>query len=745
MNLETSLAVVDSAPAPAALSATAAALIPLQHHEKFYSLKQEERDRISILLRMIDEIGTASEGVVAACRRLSLENPARGFSWGTLKNSYYAYLNAGRDWRVLVRRYSNKSDLPAEFIEEVRRRIEANKRGARQAINSLRSDWQRGVSIPGYGTWREWYLTEFPDLDVPERYPFGVYPKGWSQSQLYTLQSSKAERMLARRGFAAAKKYLPHVIRDRSELRRMELITIDDFETDIIVRARHPETGRPEMCTCTGLLAMDVATGRKLAVGLKPRFKSDDGVRMAITRTDVQQLLYSVFTEHGLPAGYGVTILCENASAAITPDFELALETLLGVQVARTGLLAEKTLRNGFVERGGKPWEKGWIESTFNLVHHMAGALPGQKGASYQLKPGDLEAKVLFAEKLLSIEGLTPEQSAELRVPFLPYEDALQGYENIFATADRRTDHRMQGFAEVFDYALPDGSEVVTENELALRNLTRDDVLACTPVSRRESPLARWERIGRDLPLVPVPQAALMLLLLTPKKVTLLNHKISFVHHTQGFTFADADSAVLALPEGTALLGYFDPARPHVLHCTTVDGGYIGPVKRRGTVNIRDHAAIGAEQSEIMRVITKHVLNPVRDRHAAENAQLLADDAHNLAKLREWNVPTKAIPARLLPPAEKAAPNAQRTDLTVDDTGDNQPGTPLPHTASKPAATSLSAKLARHAPARDAFALAKHREALTRGIAQTTATADAAAVTAKTITESDDFDTSALT
>jgi hypothetical protein len=745
MNLDSSAALaapVSSEVAPAA-STTPAPVVPLSHYEQFYALRDDERLRVAMLLRMCDEIASSKAGVVSTCRRLASEYHSRGFSFGNIKANYYAWKDAGKDWRALVRRYSTGQQQPAEFVNEVKRRIEANSRGARQAILSIYRDWQAGDSIPGYGTWRDHYLAEFPEREVPARWPLGFYPRGWGKSQLYKLQTSKAERALVRRGMAAAKPYLPHVIRDRSGLRPLELIVIDDFETDIVVRARHPQTGRPEFCTCTGLLAIDVGTARKLAVGLKPRFKGEEGQRIAITRADVQQLLYSVFSEHGLPTGYGVTILCENAAAAISADFELALATLLGVQVARTGLLADKTLRNGFVERGGKPWEKGWIETTFNLVHNMAGSLPGQKGASYQLKPGDLEAKLLYAEKLLAIDGLSPEQVAELRVPFLPYEDALTAYEKIFRVMECRTDHKMQGFAEVFEYALADGSGQVTEEKLLTLALSREQLLACTPVARRESPLERWQRIGAGLQFAPVPPAVLALLLLTPKRAALRNHKIAFEHHGKGYVFADADSPVLALGEGAEFLVYFDPARPAVLHCATLDGAYVGPVKRRGAIDLRDREAIGAEQSEIMRVITRHVVEPVRARHAAADAQLADDDRHNLALLRAWKVPAAAIPARLLPKTSPTAPAAPSASRALQNTGDN-PNTAQALTLARPVTQSqgLSAQLGRATPA--AAQVHAQRAALAQGIAETTLAAGAELQEGRTLAASDDLDASAL-
>src|SRR5581483_4840626 len=264
MNTDSTAQLATVAPELITLSAGAALIIPLAHHEKFYALKLEEQKRISVLLDLFREIESAPEGVVAAITRIALENTERGFSRGNLKTLYYAWVKMKRDWRVLVRRYGNNSTLPCEFIQEVKRRTEANSRGARQALLAIKEDWKAGVAIPGYGTWREYYLTEYPERDVPAQWPLGFYPKGWSQSNLYTKQSSKAERTLKRRGFHAAKRYLPHVIRSTTDLRFLELITIDDFETDIVVLARNPATSKYELCTCTGLLALDVATRTKV-------------------------------------------------------------------------------------------------------------------------------------------------------------------------------------------------------------------------------------------------------------------------------------------------------------------------------------------------------------------------------------------------------------------------------------------------------------------------------------------------
>ena len=641
----TSLAI--EVPAPATIPAQLAAIVPLAHHEEFYNTTTEEqRQRIAVLIQIFDEIRNSPMGVMAACYHFAAEYPGGGFSAGNLKTLYYAYAKK-RDWRVLIPRYQGPKALPAEFVDYFRKRCEQNKRQnpARAVMMQIRDEWSCGRPIPGYGTWKDFFQSTFPERDCPDRYPYGFFPRGWSQSNLYTKQSSKAERAVARRGFAAAKRHLPHLIRDTSSLRPLELIVIDDFETDILVQARDPQTSRFEICTCTGLLALDVATRRRVALGLKPRFKSEEGRRQAITRADVQGLLHSIFTEFGLPKDWGCTILCENASAAISADVEAMLQALLGVQVARTGLLANKVLSNGFVERGGKPYEKGWIESTFNIAWNQAGAFAGNKGASYQLKPGDLEARLLYAQKLIDIEGLTAEQQAELQTGFWHFEDALTAYHKVFDFLERRTKHTMQGFAELCDYALPDGSGLVTERQA--QQLPRETLLALTPTPRRESPLERWSRLTEGVSFLKPAEHALALLLLTPKRCRLENHKITFAHLGEGYTFADADSSVMKLAEGTELLGYFDPAQPNRLFVTLPDGRFVGPVRRRGAVDIRDREAIAIEQGEITRLITKTVLQPVRTRHQDEDRALADMKAANEAKLIAWGVaPAPAAPVR---------------------------------------------------------------------------------------------------
>jgi hypothetical protein len=707
-----------------------AAVVPFAHHEAFGRLSPDQKERVSFLLQLFGEMATAPDGIVASADRLAALHPARGCSAPNLIRLYYKFRalekrERGTGWRALAKIYKGPEKLPADFVQEVKRRIEKNSKGARAALTALKDEWSQGASIPGYGTWREYHATRWPERDLPERYPFGFFPEGWSESNLYTKQSSRAQRALVRHGYSAMKRYIPSVIRDTSNLRPLQLITIDDFELDFLVRAFNPVRKRWEICRAAGLLAIDVATRRKLAVALVPRFKlskkerasiadrrivahadvvegegetaEEKRTRVSICREDVQSLLHVVFSTHGLPVDYGCTILCENAAAAITEDFERSLELLLGVQVARTGLIDEKTLRNGFVQGGGKPWEKGWIESLFNLIWGALGSLPGQKGSDYTKKPADHEAKVAYAMGLFKQCALAPEVADQLRVSFLTIDEALDGLNAVFHRIEHRTDHRMIGFEQYFDYQLPDQAGLLPET--ALRTLSQEQILAATPIPRMESPAERWARLMPTVRRVAVADYVLACLLLTPRLFTLKNYRLT-TGKDGGLTFADADSPVMKLAEGTELLGYYDGPRATRMHVTDLKGRYLGTVRRRGAVDILDHDAISAEAGQIERLVRSCVIGEVRERHAAEDAQLGDDRAHNQALLEQHGL-AEPLPAEAAGAAGQT-PAAQKRGTVP---------------------TGLSSKLAQ-APARDAFAA--HREALAQGIAAHVGEQDAA-------------------
>ena len=113
------------------------------------------------------------------------------------------------------------------------------------------------------------------------------------------------------------------------------------------------------------------------------------------------------------------------------------------IRVHRTSLIEHKTLTNGFVERGGTPWEKGWIESYFNKLWNMlAQSQRGYKGSNERLNaPGDLADKLKLCSRLLGQGAgklnLPPEVIDLLKTPFPSLEELEQAFAHVVAMSER--------------------------------------------------------------------------------------------------------------------------------------------------------------------------------------------------------------------------------------------------------------------------------------------------------------------
>lgn len=655
MSTPNTLALATADALPDTLPPAVAALIPLGDHDDWLALAADDRARIRDILAALvavrDRTGGKAGGRTLALRALARANAGRrGWSFPRLRTLYYALAAARWDWRVLTPGYSHDSSLPPEFRAHLRALTLQEHRSRKQAIAKIRAAWRAGKSIPGYGTWREWFQHSWPARDVPAAFA-GDYPRGWSTSNLYLHMPPRAQHALATRGYAAAHGDIPHVIRDTSALRPMELVVFDDFECDVLAIFER------RVVRVRGVLALDVATRRVLGVGFKPALTDDEGKKRAITRADVQFLISSIFTRHGVPRDYRVTLLVENAAAAIGEGLEAALDLFFHgqVRVQRTGMLDHRTLANGFLERGGKPWEKGWIESAFNLMHNLAGSLPAQKGARYELAPATTAARVAYAEGLLRLD-LTDEQRAQLRQPIESFAALTTAYEEIFAAMDRRTEHKLQGFDQVTEWSRGAGDPWRPIAEIVA--LPAAEQLAVEIRQRPESPIERWEKLAaRQAPFAPVPEFVIALLAFTPRLVRVRNRKIVFAHDGADHVFLDLAGCCNARKEGEELLGYFDPASADKLFVTDLRGRAVGVLTRNAPADITRPGEISAAGQRVAQFFHSQIQAPVREALAGVDAQLGAARANNDALLASWQ------PAAL---ATTPRPNLSRT--LADDT-----------------------------------------------------------------------------
>jgi hypothetical protein len=604
--------------------------LPVAELGEFDKLPAHEQERIHLLRACFQLM---SGNVVAQSHILAGKlKGQRGYSAKNLQTLFYAYKTGG--WRALVRGYIGPKKLEGEFIEWLRAEMDANARSISAQIEVAKRMWREGAAIPGYGTWQDWFAREHPDFDMPARCP--GFPRGWSKSNLHTLRSAKAQRLLKTKGLAAAKGAMVSLERDPSKLRPLELIVVDDFEVDQMCVYHDRDKGVRQVCRMTGIKAMDVATRKKLSVGMKPRVEHDDGTKEAIHRRELRYMLYCLISEYGLPTEYPITILCENASAAIEHDFELALGRLFGgrIRVTRTGLIDHRTLENGFVQGGGKPWEKGWIESAFNLMHNVAGALPGQKGSSYQNKPADLARKLLYTERLLSTGpqglNLSDEQVSALRLPFLSHNDLQQAYEIVFRLMEDRTEHKLLGFDAVLEWRRHEAEEWQPYEKLAL--LAPEEQPLALIRERKESPAERWAKLNAQAECrrEKVADHVLASLLLQPKKARLKNGRVTFTHQGKGYTFADTLAYQLIDREGEEVLCFFDENNADCVHVYNAAGAFVQTIRRLGAADITDpkQTAIAAQR---VHELNQQPIEAVRQRHHEEAAEIAGMVAHNEA------------------------------------------------------------------------------------------------------------------
>lgn len=667
--------------------------VPLLDHEEFILLKQKWRQEVSVTLRVLERVHALHRepNFVAAVQTLaSSYRHLGGFAASSLLRKYGRYVRSGGDWRTLVKGYKAPLKQPEAFAEFVRGLFEQHQGSIQAAIDELRDIvWPSGAEVPGYGTWQDWFRATYPHLEVPAKFP-RLYPPGFSPRNLRRLGPTRAERALATKGIAAAHAHLPKIVRDTSGLRPMELITIDDFQLDVMCKfSGDLERGlRPQIAYVGGLMAMCVGTRKHLAHALGAMAERQetmpDGtvkkVRSYVKQIDVQGLLYSVFRDNGLPKDYDCTILCENKTATITTAMELMLQTVFGgrIRVKRTSLIEHKTLTNGFIERGGAPYEKGWLESDFHYLWPRVARLPGYKGANERLDaPGDLAEKLKLAARFLG-QGkgklnLPPELIEELPLPFASEAELTVAFATILDRAERRTQHRFLGFDNVTEFRwpnpalpAPEGIDPVGLNSFrALALLSQPQQALMLPIERKESTLERWERLSTLHPRLRIAPSALALFLLTPNEARWLNHAATFTRDKVGYSYVDIDGVLPPdLAEGTPLLVYVDFTAPAAAKVCRKDGTPLGTLHLLGGnprgADITNDAAVAEARAQRAQIVNR-VLARVRARplHAATNAQLAADAERREQLVAAYQAETASLPAAEALALELAAARTQ--------------------------------------------------------------------------------------
>jgi hypothetical protein len=613
--------------------------IPEEDQGEFQRLPKEVRDDVDTLLIEFEQV-FASHRVNPVIAKIAARlDFRRGFTYSTLRWKYYTYINGGRkgavghglirkfgpgDWRILVdyarcsyeQRFEEHEHgifLPREFTEYLKGLFQSNQRKSEPAVRLLYRLWRAGESIPGYGTWQEWFMDNHPHHPLPTNAD-GRHecppelPRGWSKTNLARYIPERAELALARRGIAAARQHLPSVIMTREGLRPLEIVLFDDVRTDFKILV----PGHAAPVELNLLVALDLATGMILRFGLRPAVPREDtdgdSARDKLKLRDMKTLIAGILTTYGVPKNYTTTYVVENATAAIKEGTALALAELScqRIQVSRTMMINGTAIWGGYKDKPtGNARGKAALESTFNLLHNEAAFLPGQTGRRYDAGPADLHGRTEETKALTRVANkfLTPHQRASLKLPFLSRDQARLVLADIFNQIIRRTDHEMENFQPLGEWREKDFDPWRPESELLGAPNPAEageggSTLQWRNPPRRESPLERWERLmeqaGGAAAFTKLHTGAVMRLYDEHAARKIIDSEIIFKINRELFVYrtANVQHAIRPLANGAKVLCYFDREDMNWLHVTDGSGGYLGSIPRTRGARRTDKAAL---------------------------------------------------------------------------------------------------------------------------------------------------------
>jgi hypothetical protein len=389
-------------------------------------------------------------------------------SYKTLIRLWYAWESAGRKATALLPNYSESTNhnhvMPDELAAEIQRLATVQSGGRDKHQNGVESKaiykrlaarWMRGESLPGVGTWQEYWQRTHPTLPIPTSPP--DFP--WHPRTVARKTGPKALKRLGNIGTAAALKHLPSMERDYSKLRKCELYTLDDVRLDFV--AIDETSGR--VVDMMAYILIEVSSRSIVAFLVKPVD--------AIKAEDVDELL-----AHGLQAeGFGIavgyqthiwfergTVACSEAAQRVLESFSdgalVIHRTSMDGGVRWVGAAADKA--------SGHSAGKAVIESFNRNLHRRLQHVVGQRGNNFANQPanlgvGDRSAKdasrsdkgtaKFEAEKLaqFKLTAMAAGTNARIKLPFLTASQAQQEVAAAIAAHNSERGHSMQGFHRI--------------------------------------------------------------------------------------------------------------------------------------------------------------------------------------------------------------------------------------------------------------------------------------------------------
>ena len=363
------------------------------------------------------------------------------------------------DRRVARRVTAQGMAANAPLVEAWHARVLSNRRKIKPAWRELMRDLERGMEIPGAGTWKDLYFAEYgyrPAEGEPcpwsERNP----PPGWSLRNFMSLAPGKFALKAAQIGMGAAKiDFLPTVRLTRVGLLPCQVVEVDDmwYEHLVVFGAN----AKPQRVV--EFAAMDRLTGHVVCHLAKPVVEAADGSRKTLKSAWVRYLYHYLLCVVGVPAG-GCVIKGEHGTAAADDTFAAALAAINAVREAegakpvvfRAGSIITEPVAKGLpgVQSKGNPRHKGMIEQMHATLKNYADALIfGNVGGGRGVQPEETDGMAREDAALMALAAALPATAgSQLRFNFPTWSAFARAAEDAHRQMDERTNHALEGWEE---------------------------------------------------------------------------------------------------------------------------------------------------------------------------------------------------------------------------------------------------------------------------------------------------------
>lgn len=638
-------------------------------------VEEEERARLRELWACFQEM-LAARSLKAGSEAAAMRRKHLGWGWSAkaLRSLFCAYRDGGYkpgdhrrlgarfapgDWRILLRTYKGKDKgaLPPEFVTWLGGQW-AEFKGRDDIVNAtwrhvVYDVWLKGQPIPGYGTIEEWCRARGRARPHPRLVRQSELPAGWSEATFRRhLPKRETTRQLVAHGYLAAHSSQPdQVLTDRSPLRPMEYIFLDDSRPDFRCTWFGPG-GRGELVYPLLVMGLDACSGVDLEAVTKPRALKDDGSgRHGVTTDMALRVVCGVLRRFGLPP-WPITFVHENAAACVPAEAKHILQGLYGdrIKFEATSIVKERLLAHGFGEQGGAPYDKAPIEAFWRILMTTLARLPGSTGPRYDTQPAELVQIEKYTLGLMEQAGGIEEIFKKFRSPLLDFAAADEAMMDALRMLRFRTQHKLQGFERVREFRASPAERYQPWDAFVALSVDRQNAIATNGdphalIHRLECPAERFCRLLKGHMLTPVDDDLLLWIEGPRERARVRNGKIT-VERTEL-----TDDAMIFRETGHPLLGEeheghtFDVviARDGSRIVLAEEGRILGSVARQDRISRADREAI---QREMGRVRAARVADREHLR-----GYLLGDADEAVAELRAHN---EMVQAAL--PAPAAAP-----------------------------------------------------------------------------------------